>query len=301
MSPNLRCLCLLLLCAVPVLARADCPPEGWDRAGLEALKQAQFTLDDGRRRQRLALGLSDCLGDPDPALRDGLAYEALSTWLRADALGPATRKSLLQRLQPQIAPGADDPDGFRAPFAALVLSEIARTDRITPWMTAKQRSALLAAGAGYLASVRDYRGFDPVQGWRHGVAHGSDLLMQLALNPALDRAQLDRILAAVATQVVPQDEHAYIYGEPERLARPVIFVLKRGLHDDAAWSAWLQGVVSPAPMADWSGAFSSRAGLAKRHNTRAFLLALYSGLQESGDASLQGRVPAVVTALRTLP
>ena len=125
MFPTLRCLCLLLFCAAPAVVRADCPPEGWDRAGLEALKAAQFSLDDDRRRQRLALGLLDCLADPDPALRDGLAYEGLSTWLRADALGPATRKTLLQRLQPQIAPGADDPDGFRAPFAALVLSEVA--------------------------------------------------------------------------------------------------------------------------------------------------------------------------------
>lgn len=301
MTPILRCLCLLVLCAAPAAVRADCPPAGRDREGLEALKAAQFSLDDAKGRQALALGLLDCLGDPDPALRDGLAYEALSTWLRTDALGPGTRKTLLQRLQPQIAPGAEDPDGFRAPFAALVLSEVARTDRIAAWMSPKQRQGLLAAGADYLSSVRDYRGFDPDQGWRHGVAHGADLLMQLALNPALDRTQLDRILAAVATQVVPAGEHAYVYGEPERLARPVIFVLKRGLHDEAAWSAWLQGVAAPAPMPDWSGAFSSQAGLAKRHNTRAFLLALYTGLQESGDASLQARVPAVVSTLRTVP
>lgn len=301
MSPILRCLCLLIVCSGPVAARAACPPEGWDRAGLDALKAAQFSLEETKRRESLALGLIDCLGDPDPTLRDGLAYEGLSTWLRSDALGPATRKALLVRLQPQIAPGADDPDGFRAPFAALVLSEVARTDRIAAWMTPKQRNGLLVAGADYLASVRDYRGFDTTQGWRHGVAHGADLLMQLALNPELERAQLDRILAAVAPQVAPAGEHAYTYGEPERLARPVIFVLKRGLHDEAAWSAWLQGVVAPTPMPDWSGAFASQAGLAKRHNTRAFLLALYAGLQESGDDSLRARVPAVVTALRTVP
>ena len=31
-------------------------------------------------------------------------------------------------------------------------------------------------------SVRDYRGFDAKQGWRHGVAHGADLLLQLSRN-----------------------------------------------------------------------------------------------------------------------
>ena len=301
MTPIHRRFCLLILCAMPLLAQADCPPDGWQRSDLDALKATGFTVGDADERQALALGLVDCLGDADPTLRDGLVYEGLATWLRSGALDADTRQALLEGLLPLIAPDAGDAAGFRAPFAALVLSEVARTDRIAAWMTPEQRESLLDAGAAYLASVDDYRGFDADEGWRHGVAHGADLLMQLALNPALDREQLDRVLAAVATQVAPAGEHAYVYGEPERLARPVIFVLKRGLHDDAAWSAWLQGVVAPAPMADWSGAFASQAGLAKRHNTRAFLLALYSGLQESGDEALQARVPAVVAALRTVP
>ena len=41
----------------------------------------------------------------------------------------------------------------------------------------------------------------------------------LALNPAVDRAGLDRLLGAVAAQVAPRGEHSYIYGESERLAR----------------------------------------------------------------------------------
>ncbi len=81
----------------------------------------------------------------------------------------------------------------------------------------------------------------------------------------------------------------------------MLFALKRGLHDEAAWSAWLQGVVAPAPMPDWSAAFSSQAGLAKRHNTRAFLLAVYAGLAESGDDALKAKLPAVVAALRAVP
>ena len=208
-----------------------------------------------------------------------------------------------------------DEDGRGTVLAQGITEDIITALSKTRWLRVVPRSTASAlqrvaedeadivrkTGADYLVSVRDYRGFDAGQGWRHGVAHGADLLMQLALNPALDRAQLDRILAAVATQVAPAGEHAYTYGEPERLARPVIFVLKRGLHDDVAWSLWLQGVVAPAPMADWSGAFGSQAGLAKRHNTRAFLLALYAGLQEGGDEALRARVPAVVDALRKVP
>jgi hypothetical protein len=298
MKPALRLSCLMLLSGLAPGVLAACPPQGWPRDALESLKKEHFKVEDSARRQALALGLLDCLADPDPRLRDGLAYEAYATWLRGDALTPETRRRLLSQLLVRLTP---DAEGYGPPFAALVLSEVARTDRILAWMTPVQREDLVEIGSAYLASVRDYRGFDSAQGWRHGVAHGADLLMQLALNPALDRAQLDRLLAAVATQVAPPGEHFYTYGEPERLARPVLFALQRGLHDDAAWSAWLQGVVAPAPLPEWSAAFASQAGLAKRHNTRAFLLALYVGLAESGDEAMKARLPAVVVALRTLP
>ena len=42
-----------------------------------------------------------------------------------------------------------------------------------------------------MKSMLDYRGFVPGAGWRRAVAHGADLLMQLALNPAVERTQLD--------------------------------------------------------------------------------------------------------------
>lgn len=292
-----RCLFALALVAGPSFAQAACPPEGRDRASLLALKSAGFTVADDGARQALALELVDCLADPDPALRDGVAYEGLSTWLRADALDAGTRTALFERLLPRIDPAAQDAEGFAAPFAALVLSEVARTDRIAAWMTPPQRAALVDAAARYVEGVRDYRGFDDAQGWRHGIAHGADLLLQLALNPALDKPQLDRILAAVASQVAPS-AHAYTHGESERLVRPVLFVLRRGLHDQAEWSAWVDRIASPAPLASWSQAFASEAGLARRHNLRVFLFALHAMLRESEVAALRERAPPVLAALQ---
>lgn len=298
MNPIALRLACVLLFAWPLLAMADCPPAGQDRASLAALKATGFKLEDAAARQALALALVDCLGDPDPALRDGVVYEGLATWLRADALDVATRRALLDRLLSQFGRAAPDPAGFREPFAALVLSEVARTDRISPWLEPEQRADLVEAAARYVEGVSDYRGYDEREGWRHGVAHGADWLMQLALNPALGKPQLDRILRAVASQVAPVAGEAYRYGEPERLARPVLFVLQRGLHDEPEWATWVQGISAPAPLATWADAYGSQAGLARRHNTRFFLLALNAGLREGSDAGLQARTPAVVAALR---
>ncbi len=288
---------LLLLGFLSAPVFAACPPEGQSRESLQALKILKFTLPDVAARQALADGLLDCLADPDPVLRDGIAYEALTQWMRAGDLDVAAVRALRDRLYPMLE--GDDEAGFRKPFVALVLSEVARTDRIKPWMDAAERTAMVEAAARYLESVRDYRGYDNSEGWRHGVAHGADWLMQLALNQALDRAQLDRILVAVAAQTVPESGHAYVFGEPGRLARPVLHAAQRGLYSDADWQAWFGAL--PARLGDPSLAYIDAAWLARRHDLLAFLTGLHLEADQSEDQNIRQLKPAIVAALKTIP
>lgn len=281
-------------------AGANCPPEGWSQDRLGSLKTGKFAIADAVERQTLALALLPCLSAPDPLLRDGLAFEAYSTWLRGDQLDKETRLAALGQLLPLLSADATDAEGFTRPFAALVLAELARADRKAAYLSAEQREQLVEAATRYLASVTDYRGFDATQGWRHGVAHGSDLLMQLSLNDLVSKPQLDRILAAVASQVAPAGEHFYIYGESERLARPALLTAMRGLHEPAEWRAWFAKLVSPAPMASWKEAFSSNAGLARRHNTRAFLLLVHAEIANSKNEKLALLLPEVNAALAAM-
>ncbi|MEO8160170.1 MAG: DUF2785 domain-containing protein, partial [Arenimonas sp.] len=276
-----------------------CPPTGWPAPKLQALKEKGYEIEAAPARQRLALQLLGCLSSPAPALRDGIAFEAWSRWLRADALDLQTRQAGLATLQPRIAPGTVDAAGFGQPFAALVRSELARSDRKQPWLEPAQRAALLESAARYLESVHDYRGFIGGEGWRHGVAHGADLLMQLALNPALDKAQLDRILAAVASQLAPPGQ-SYVFGEPGRLARPVLFAAARGLHSQAEWQDWFSKIAAP-PTGGWQGAFGSTAGLARRHDVHAFLLEIYLQARDSEEAGIKAMLPALRTQLEAVP
>jgi hypothetical protein len=287
--------------ALPTMALADCPPADWTGEQLKALKAEGFKLDDDQRRAQLATGLLACLSDPDPELRDGIAFEAWSTWLRADKISVEMRLSAIAELLPALNSDAPDANGFRKPFAALVLSELARADRKSPYLSPEQRAQLVEAGAVYLEGVRDYRGFDAREGWRHGVAHGADLMLQLALNPAVDKAQLDRMIAAIATQVTPPGEQFYVYGESARLARPVLYAALRGLHGAADWDAFFKKISDPAPLAKWPDAFRDNAGLARRHNARAFLLVVYSEIAESKDEKLIPMLPAVKAAMAVVP
>lgn len=280
------------LLATPAFAQ-NCPPAGYTAASLQTLKARRFALPDPAEKRALATGLIDCLSAADPELRDGVAFEALSQWMRAGDFDADALRTMRGALY-TILDGAD-PQGFGKPFAALVLSEVARSDRIEPWMTAPERAAMVERAAAYLESVRDYRGYSEGEGWRHGVAHGADWLMQLSLNPALERAQYQRILAAVASQAVPHNGHAYVFGEPERLARPLLFTAKRGLLSAAEWEAWfaaLSARVGKLDRADYAG------WLGRRHDLSAFLSGLYVQADQSDDAAIEALKPAILAALK---
>jgi hypothetical protein len=275
-----------------------CLMPGLNAGNVEQAKNRRLATTGARERRLTALGLLGCLGDPNPLIRDRIAFEVLSTWMRSDALEPSVLAELADHLLPRLT--APDVNGFRRPFSALVLAEVARTDRIKPWMTAERRDALVEAAAAYLTGIQDYRAFSDTEGFRHGVAHAADLAMQLALNPAVTKPQLDRLLAAVAAQVAPR-QSVYTAGESDRLARPVLFIAQRGLHSEAEWKTWFEGVLSPKPLTAWDEAFSSEAGLAKRHNTRAFLLSLYASVGSAENPGIRQLLAPVREGLKLLP
>lgn len=266
----------------PSTTKSTCPPEGSTKPGLLQLKAKRFEIASAEERNRLALSLLPCLESPDPAIRDGVAFEALSTWLRAKALTPATIVTLGDSLRATLT-GEKDALGFRLPFAALALSEVARADRIEPVFTESVRAAMVEVAAQSLVKVTDYRGFDPRDGWRHGVAHGADLALQLAVNRNVGAPGVRLLMDAVQSQIAPETAPAYVFGEPERFARAVVFTYRRGVLDAAYWDAWFASLAEPKPFESWNAGATSLQGLAKRHNTVAFLNALSFAGRAAGD------------------
>lgn len=278
-------------------ATAGCPLQAQGSEAIAAFKASGFEVRAPDTVESSAMALIGCLSHADPDIRDGVAFEALSKWLRGGHL----HGDALRRLRERLYALLDGPegDGFAHPFAALVLAEVARTDRVKAWMDADERSAMAKRGAAYLASVRDYRGFDAQGGWRHGVAHGADWLMQLTLNPALTRAEGDVILAAVAEQAVPASAHAYVFGEQERLAAPVYHLMRRGMYSPGEWQAWFARL--PPRLGDASVAYRDGAWLARRHDLVGLLASLYVQVDQGTAPPLQALKPVVADALRKLP
>lgn len=305
--------------AATAATAAPCPPAGQTRDSLLALKAADWKVADDTARQNLALALQACLASPDPALRDEIGFDALSHWMRSAQLSPATLHTLratqlaqltqsaqsAQSAQPKPSPAQASglgesggaASGFAQPFAALTLAEVARVDRKQAFLTPEQRQQLVSVATSWLAALRDYRGFDEKEGWRHGVAHGADLMLQLSLNPALDKPQMEAMLAAIAAQVaIGPDSHFYRYGEGERLMAPVFYLARRSEITASEWDAWFTRLLAPLKKGP-----TTQASLALRHNLSGFLLPLYFSLQES-DENLQKQkmLPWVVRSLKQI-
>lgn len=248
-----------------------------------------------------ALKLADCLGHEDPAIRDQFAYGTFVEALRQGDAGPEMLRLLMERLVGKIRAARTDSKGFLAPFSVLVLAEIARVDRLDPFMTQSERSSLARAGSDYLRSIEDYRGFDPENGWRHGVAHAADLLMQLSLNPLLEGQDARIILTAIGSQVVPKNAHSYIHGESKRLARPILYLAMTDLISADGWRRWFAALEADGDDPRWRDPYASLEGLARIHNTENFAAAVYVRASASGEASLAPIAEAAEGVVRSIP
>ncbi|MBX3430916.1 MAG: DUF2785 domain-containing protein [Hyphomonadaceae bacterium] len=292
----------LAACATPqaeAQQTATCRPAGFDRARMESLKASEWTIADDATRNRFARELTSCLGDPDETIRDGIAFEALQHYMRNNLLTTETLAALDADLQSKLT--APDPQGFQRPFAALVLADVARTDRISPWMSEAQRAQLINAAVAYMTSITDYRGFTPGEGYRHAPAHTADLMLQLVLNQAVTKPDLIRIRDAIATQIAP-DGHFYINGESERLATPILYMAQRNLFSEAEWTAWFTSLAGPGPLgASWDNWFKSETGLSRRHNLMAFLTIMQTNLSLTQNPAFAVQRPGVEAALRAMP
>ncbi len=298
--PIAALLALTVCATAPADAQsATCRPAGYDRARLDALKANGWTIPDDAERNALALGLAECLGDADSAVRDGIAFEGLQHYMRSNLLAHETLAELNAGLQAKLT--APDPQGFQRPFAALVLADVARTDRLAPWMSADQRAQLIDGSIAYMRGISDYRGFTPGEGYRHATAHAADLMLQLVLNPAFGKPELIRIRDAIATQIAPAG-HSYVTGESERLAAPILYLATRNVFDEADWTAWFAEISGPGPVgASWEGWWLSEQGISRRHNLTMFLNVVQTNVSLSQDAAFAPMRPGVAAAIRAMP
>jgi hypothetical protein len=179
----------------------------------------------------LTAELTGMLGDPDPAVRDGLAYPTLATWVR-DGVYDELLEGLGDGMASGLAVGLGESGTdtvFRRSFSALALGDCIGRDNAAHLVPADTVVRWGDRLASWLVRERDLRGYVPGKGWAHAVAHGADALGVLAASEAMTRLELTVVLDVVADRLLLPAEGPMTCGEDDRLAHATMRVLRRNL------------------------------------------------------------------------
>jgi hypothetical protein len=219
-------------------------PSGfWEQVVADGLKVPQ-----DRPLVEMTEDLTRMLGDPDPEVRDGIAFPTMATWI-----DEGVYDDLLVGLGDGMCHGLDiglgevDTDTvFRRSFSALILTEC--IDRTTtaalggPNVVLRWGDKIMS----WYSRERDLRGFVPGKGWAHAIAHGADALGALARSPVLGRLELTVILDVVADRLLLPTEAFFVCGEVDRLAFATMHLLRRNVLGIDVLEPWVARLAAGA-------------------------------------------------------
>jgi hypothetical protein len=200
-------------------------PSGfWEQVVADGLK-----VPPDRPLVEMTEDLTRMLGDPNPEIRDGIAFPTMATWI-----DEGVYDDLLVGLGDGMCHGLDiglgEPESdtvFRRSFSVLILTEcIDRTTKAalgSPDVVLRWGDRIMS----WFSREQDLRGFVPGKGWAHAVAHGADALGALARSPILGRLELTVILDVIADRLLAPTDAFFVCGEDDRLAFATMHVLRR--------------------------------------------------------------------------
>ncbi len=244
----------------------------WSRLQ-QGLRKGDRTPPPEHRLSDLTADLTRMLGDPDPYVRDGIAYPFLATWTEHgvyDDLLAGLGDGMCAGLEVGIGEQGTD-TVFRRSFSALVLAECIDRDtrvRRQPPTRIMQWGDRLAA---WYVRERDLRGFVPGKGWAHAAANGADALGALARSPYFGATELTVLLDVIADRVLDPETPALLHGEPDRIAHAVMEILRRDRVPLSVVEPWVRRLESGAR----ARAAAGSDPYAATGNAQAVLRALY--------------------------
>jgi hypothetical protein len=245
-----------------------------------SISKNDYQIPKGYTLANLTEILFSYLASTDPDLRDEIAYTVYASWLKRDMYLQEEVKSHVERLLSNLEKGIGETESdtvFLRAFSILLLAEIVHNDNKKPILEKDLIEGILDKGLWYLDAEKDPRGYDPVKGWAHALAHTADLLLVLARNRNIEGADLSRMLSAISAKMIHSTAHLYIHGEDERLARAVLEILRRGLIPSGQVESWAKSMTQPDGK-DWKGAYLDEERNCAFQNTRNLLRSVYLAL-----------------------
>lgn len=215
----------------------------WEQVVADGLR-----VPEGRSLVEMTEELTRMLGDPDPDVREGIAFPTLATWIE-----DGVYDDLLAGLGDGMCHGLDhgiglrhDDSVFRRSYSALILTECldraTASGRVGADVVLRWGDRLM----GWLAREQDLRDFVPGHGWAHAVAHGADALGALARSPYVGRLELTVVLDVVADRLLAPTDAFWVSGEDDRLAQATMHVLRRDILGIEVLEPWVARIAAGA-------------------------------------------------------
>lgn len=217
----------------------------WERVIAEGVRvPAGLSLGD------LTADLTRMLGDPDPHIRDAVAFPTIATWISEgiyDDLLSALGDGMCTGLR--VGLGESETDTvFRRSFSALVLAECIDRDNQANVLS---DHTILSWGdqlTTWLTRENDLRGFVVAKGYAHAIAHGGDALAALSRSPKIGRMELLVLLDVIADRLLTPTKQFFVCAEEDRLAHAVVNILNRDLLELEVLEPWLARLANGAYM-----------------------------------------------------
>ena len=237
-----------------------------------SLAKNDYKIPEEHTLEELTEALFGYLGSTDPELRDDIGYIVYANFLKREVYSPEAIQAHVNTLLANLENGIGETETdsvFLRTFSVLFLAEIIYNDNKKSLLDKAQIGTVLSKALTYLTAEKDPRGFIPVKGWAHALAHTADLLQELGKNKSLDKSDLETILQGIASKLVQSTNWIYIHGEDDRLANTVIAILQREMISADFLENWLKSLIKPEN--SWKGSYADEGRSKAFNNTRNFL------------------------------
>lgn len=257
-----------------------------------AIIASDYAVPEGVEIWALTEELLGYLGDPDPELRDGVAYTVIAVWTIRGTLNTDQLRAITQKLLPNLKEGLGEFRGDKVllrSFSVLALSLMAYGDYKTPYVTRDEYIGLVEALCTYLKAEIDLRGHDALVGWIHTTAHTADWIKFLARSSQAAHETQRALLMVIADKLLIPTAHVYIHNEDERMAIATLDLLKREFLTPDDLSAFVERLVKVREMGTDGGDFDPTihaTGMNVKHFIRALYIALTVGTPAPGTHHL---------------
>ena len=123
------------------------------------------------------------------------------------------------------------------------MSILAAQDLRKPFLSTAAFKETLDTALRCYAEEKDLRGYVPVKGWAHAIAHVADLLKFLARRPHLSVEDQKRIVSG-GSQRCRTAHLVFTWGEDVRMAAALLSVVDRKDFDASPFETWFQALIT---------------------------------------------------------